>query len=502
LRARSATLGFSSKGFLKLADTILVAPKYKIDLKRAAVDVKRLADGNLILRSPYDLPPSKENIGDWLRKWAAADPKRLFLAKRAQTQAQWDEITYGDALKQVRSIAQALASRELSPVRPVLLISKNGIDNALLQLAAMDIGVPAIHVNPTLALKPEQFEGFKHIIQQTTPGLVFAAEGAPFATALKYAADQGAEILLSSDPVAGLPSTEFGKITKSWRKGAAVKARAKNTPETIAKVHYSGTQPSEMVGIVTTQVTMSINQDALAVVIPQLGARPPIIVDDAPWHHASGGNLIFNAALRNGGTLYIDRFGPENQNENQNVNQKGDEGAALETPSPSIHFTEAMPFYGLVSRLEENILLRKAFFRNLDLIWIVNGTISHEIKGRLQALAREQTGFEIPILASFSGVGTAAINTALYFESDSDANIGLPVPGTFIKLVRIGAEQDDNWGIMVNTPGLNPAIWQNGGPIKAETDEDGYFTVYETVRLIDPMRPFKGIERQSRVTEA
>jgi feruloyl-CoA synthase len=488
-----------------LTDAVLTAPKYKIQLKRAAVDVKRLAGGNFILRSPYDLPEGGENIGDWLRKWAAADPGRLFLAepsgKPSGMANQWQEITYGKALKQVRSIAQALAKRDLSAARPVLLVSKNGIDNALVQLAAMDIGVPAIHINPSLAMKPEQFEGYKHIFQQTTPGLVFAAEGTPFENALRYAAGKGAEILLKGEPLKGLFSTDFKKITTSWRKGAAKKARAQNTPETVAKVHYTGSKPSEMMGIVTTQVAMSINQEALAEIIPALEARPPIVVDDAPWHSAGGGSLIFNAVLRNGGSLYIDRFGPPNQNGETDA-----ECDQLETPSPSIHFTEAITLNGLVSRLEENILLRAAFFRNLDVIWIVNGTVTQDVRGRLQKLAREQTSFEIPILASFSGLGTSAINTVQYFdldiESDSETNIGLPVPGTLIKLERIGSAEDDRWGIKVKTPGdslgLHPAIWRDGTWLKAETDEDGYFAVYETVRLIDDTQPFKGIMKISR----
>jgi feruloyl-CoA synthase len=476
-----------------LADTDQSTSTYKIGLKRAAVDVKRLDDGTLILRSPYDLPPSDENIGDWLRKWAEAAPDRLFLAKRDTKSFKplWSEITYGEALKKVRAIAQALAKRDLSQNRPVLLISKNGIDNALLQMAAMDIGVPAIHINPSLAIRPDQFDGFKHIVTQTTPGLIFAAEGTPFEIALRYAAEQGVEVVLGGGPLKGLSSTEYEELTTSWRKGAANKARAHITPETVAKVHYTGTNPSDMVGIVTSQVTMSINQDALAQIIPALTARPQIVVDDAPWHQAAGGSLIFNAVLRNGGTLYIDRFGASNQQKAENE--------TMETPSPSIHFTESMPLNGLIGRLEENVMLRKAFFRNLDLIWVVNGTITEEVKERLQVLAREQTEFNIPILASFSGTGTATINTTLYFDTETPGNIGLPLPGTMIKMVRFGSQEDDNWGIHIKTAGLNPAIWQNGALIEAETELEGFYAVYDTIRLIDPIRPFKGIQRVSRM---
>jgi feruloyl-CoA synthase len=234
---------------------------------------------------------------------------------------------------------------------------------------------------------------------------VFAAEGLPFANALKYAADQGAEILLCSEPVKDLKSTEFKKISKSWRKGAAKKARANVTPETTAKVHFSGTTSEDMTAIATAQVTMCANQEALAEIIPALSARAPVVVDDAPWHRTGSGNLVLNAVLRNGGTLYIDRFGQE-----ENSAGKGDN---LVSPSPSIHITELMPLFELITRLEEDVLLRKAFFRNLDLIWIVSGIITEEARNLLQKLALEQTNAEIPILASFTGSGTSAVNTAL-----------------------------------------------------------------------------------------
>jgi len=246
-----------------------------------------------------------------------------------------------------------------------------------------------------------------------------------------------------------------------------------------------------MTAIATAQVTMCANQEALAEILPALSACPPIVVDDAPWHRAGSGNLVLNAVLRNGGTLYIDRFGQE-----ENSAREGDN---LVLPSSSIHITELMPLFGLITRLEEDVLLRKAFFRNLDLIWIVSGIITDKARYRLQKLALEQTNFEVPILASFTGSGTSAVNTALYFDTDVTSNIGLPLPGTFLKLVKIDGEDDDIFELRVKAPGTQPGIWKDSAVIEAETDEDGFYAVSETVRLIDEKRPFKGIERISRV---
>ena len=46
-------------------------------------------------------------------------------------------MSYAEALAQVRSLAQAIVTRGLSPDRPILILSGNGVDHALLALGAM-----------------------------------------------------------------------------------------------------------------------------------------------------------------------------------------------------------------------------------------------------------------------------------------------------------------------------------------------------------------------------
>ncbi len=466
---------------------------YRVQLKRPAVDVKRLEDGSLIMRCPYDLPTPAENIGVWLRKWADATPARPFLVKDDQ------ELTYGDTLKQAQSISQNLVKRKLSASRPVMILSKNGIENAVLQLAAMDAGIPAVHINPAFSLTEKRFDIFKYIFDQVEPGLLFAADGEPFKNALRYGLENGAEAVIARDPAEKLKTTTFESLTSAWRKGAAKKAYTKVTPETIAKIHFTGSTIDEIKGIVTTQGTMCANQEALAAVFPIANATPPVIVDDAPWHRASGGNLVFNAILRNGGTLYIERFGLE----------KGQGAIDKESlPSPTHHITELMALYSLLPTLEVHPEIQEIFFKNLEVIWVVGGAITDEAHDRLQQMATRQTGHRLPVLSSYSALGTGAVNTGLYFASEQTGNIGLPVPGTFLKLATIPSDSDedeDTFELSVKsvTTGANgPGLWRDGAVIDAETDEDGFFPVGDVVKLIDPMRPYLGIERSGRTSDA
>lgn len=94
------------------------------------------ADGAWLLRSPEKLAPSPLRYTDLLVRWAAERPDTTFLAKR-NGQGIWQHLTYAGALRQVEHIAQALLDRNLSAERPVMVLSENSLEHALISLAAM-----------------------------------------------------------------------------------------------------------------------------------------------------------------------------------------------------------------------------------------------------------------------------------------------------------------------------------------------------------------------------
>ncbi len=136
-------------------------------------------DGSLILRSEMPLEPYEASLGVLLRRWGTEAPDRVFLAER-DGDGDWVNLTWGDANRKASAIAQALLDRGLGPQRPLLLLSGNAIDHALLTLGGFLAGVPVVPVSPAYSLMSQDYGKVKHIAALVKPGLVYAADAGPF----------------------------------------------------------------------------------------------------------------------------------------------------------------------------------------------------------------------------------------------------------------------------------------------------------------------------------
>src|SRR5215831_7947152 len=108
------------------------------------------ADGGFVLRSPTPLAPHARCLGEWLLEWAERTPTRTFLAER--TGNSWRVVTYADALHAARTLGSGLIERGLSEERPLVILSDNSVDHALLAIAAQFVGVPYAPISPAYSL--------------------------------------------------------------------------------------------------------------------------------------------------------------------------------------------------------------------------------------------------------------------------------------------------------------------------------------------------------------
>jgi feruloyl-CoA synthase len=89
----------------------------------------------------------------------------------------------------------------MTPDRPVMILSDNGIENGLLQLGAMYAGIPVAPTSPAYSLVSRDFGKLKHVFELVRPGLVFAADGELFDTALGALPTVGRSARLSAPSI-------------------------------------------------------------------------------------------------------------------------------------------------------------------------------------------------------------------------------------------------------------------------------------------------------------
>ncbi len=118
----------------------------------------------------------------------------------ASVDAPWRTVTYGAALRQVRSIASWILARGLSADRPLVILSDNGVDHALFALAAMHVGVPVASISPAYSLVSRDFDKLKRMVALLDPGAIYVSNERQFSSALGAIAPlHQAVIIVASD---------------------------------------------------------------------------------------------------------------------------------------------------------------------------------------------------------------------------------------------------------------------------------------------------------------
>jgi feruloyl-CoA synthase len=455
----------------------------------ADVIVESLPGGGMILRSPHALGTYPRSVGALLEAWARREPRRTFLAQRDAAGA-WRRITYGEALAAARAIGAALLERGLDAERPVMILSDNGIDHALLALGAMHVGVPVAPVSTAYSRLSQDFAKLRYVRDLVAPGLIFADDGERYAAAIAALGLRDAELVVSANPPRGMRATEFAALRQTVPGAAVDRAFAAVGPDTVAKILFTSGSTGEPKGVVNTQRMLTSNQESYARAWPFLAERPPVILDWLPWNHTFGGNSDFNMILRNGGTLHIDEGRPVPGLIEKSI-------ANLREVSPTLYLNVPRGFAMVLDHLERDAALAERFFRELDLVLYAGAALPQSLWARLEALSLATIGHKVPMVSAWGTTETAPLATLVHYPIARAGNIGLPAPGTEVKLVP----QGDKLEIRVRGPNVTPGYWKRADLTAAAFDEDGFYRPGDAARLEDAGEPRRGIVFDGRLGE-
>jgi feruloyl-CoA synthase len=456
------------------------APYRSVRLGDLTPGVDRRADGTLLVQARQPLGDYPRTLTHRLAHWAGATPGRTLLAWRSR--GQFVGLTYGDAFAVVRSIAEWLLTRDLSADRPLAILSGNSPEHLLLALAAQHAGIPYAPISPAYSLLSTDLATLRHVLGVLTPGLVFADDAARFDRAIANAVAPGTEVVTSA---------EFGALRETTPTAKVDRAHEATDPDAVAKILFTSGSTGIPKGVINTHRMLAANQQMILETLPFLGDEPPVLVDWLPWHHTFGGNHNIGIALYNGGSLYLDEGRPLPGAFDETVRN-------LREVSPTVYFNVPRGYEELVRALRQDRALAESFFSaRLRLLFYAAASLSQPVADELARIAVETCGERVLLVTGLGSTETAPMAICRPWESDAAGAIGLPVPGVRAKLVPVG----DKYEVRVKGPSVTPGYWRNDAATRAAFDDEGFYRMGDSVRLLDLEDVSKGLLFDGRLGE-
>src|SRR5882724_11945666 len=453
----------SAKPNISHPAAISSAPLRPISFGNPAVNVERRHDGTIYLRPKTPLGDYPARLTDRLHHWANAEPNRVFMAEREAGRG-WRQITYAQLLDSSRRIASALLARGLSAERPIVILSGNSVDHALIAFGALYAGIPFCPVSPAYSLVSRDFGKLGFVMKLLTPGLAFADDAEKFAGALAANVPADTEIASSRGRLPGRDLTMLSDLLATPEHPRLDAAHAAIGPDTIAKFLLTSGSTGNPKAVINTQRMICANQVMLRETLAFLMDEPPVIVDWLPWNHTFGGNHNIGLTLFNGGSMYLDEGKPMPGGIEETVRN-------LREISPTVYFNVPKGYESLLPYLRDDAQLRKKFFARLHAMFFSGAALAPHIWNSLDELSVQETGSRVLILTGPGATETAPFFMSVRPDTSRSGHVGLPVPGNEAKLVPDNGKLE----VRAKGPNVTPGYWRQPELTAKAFDEEGFY---------------------------
>ncbi len=464
-------------------------PLRNISFGDPAVTIERRDDGTIYLRPQTQLGAYPLRITDRLHHWAQTAPDRVFMAEREGGPG-WRKLSYAELLAASPHIASGLIQRGLSAERPVVILSGNSIDHALVAFGAMYAGIPFCPVSPAYSLISKDYGKLAYLMKLLTPGLVFADDADKFADALLANVSSGTEIVASYGSAPGRAITWLADLMATPIHPSLDAVHKAIGPDTIAKFLLTSGSTGNPKAVINTQRMICANQVMIRETLAFLKDEPPVIVDWLPWNHTFGGNHNIGLTLYNGGSMYLDRGKPTPDSIEETVRN-------LREIAPTVYFNVPKGYESLLPYLRDDQALREKFFSRLHAMFFSGAALSPFVWNSLDELSVQATGFRVPMLTGLGATETSPFFMSVNPRTSRSGHVGLPVPGNDGKLVPNNGKLE----VRAKGPNVTPGYWRQPELTRAAFDEEGFYKFGDALKPADVGDLHAGFDFDGRIAE-
>ena len=473
----------------------MTAPKYRaMRYGITSVQVQTRDNGVQYVLADVPLSGYPTRMTDKLLHWARATPERTFVARRKRlsdgSTGDWEHLSYVQALVAARRIGQALLNRGLSVDKPVLILSENSLEHAMMALACMMVGVAYCPVSPAYSTVSKDYDKLKHIIHTLSPGMVMAVDAHRYGAAMQAAVPENVELVLCNGSIQGRAHTRFADLLGTPDTAEVDAAMQATGADTVVKFLFTSGSTNMPKGVVNTHGMWCANQQQMLQSMPVLAESPPVLVDWLPWNHTFGGNHNFGLALYHGGSIYIDDGKPVPALMHETLRN-------LREIAPTVYFNVPTGLEAIANAMHTDDVLRHNLLSKVRMFFYSGAALAQPIWDSLHASQEREVGERIVMGTGLGMTETGPFGIFVPRPEVESGDLGLPAAGLQLKLVPMG----DKVEVRYKGPNVTPGYWRAPEANAESFDEEGFLKSGDAVVWRDPTQPNLGLRFNGRIAE-
>jgi len=150
-----------------------------------------------------------------------------------------------------------------------------------------------------------------------------------------------------------------------------------------------------------------------------------------------------------------------------------------------------------VDELEKDPRLARRFFARVRVLQYGGAALGQAVADRIQAVAMRTVGEKISFGSGYGATETGPTACNVHWANEVMGLIGLPIPGTSVRLVPQAGKLD----FRVKGPQVTSGYLGQPGLSARAFDDEGFYLIGDAARFVDPDDPSQGMVFDGRLSE-